>query len=96
MTQRTDPGRVEAWACLTISTIHAASGGQYAGLYAWLWLALALAFVLQPSCIRWLRRRQSRGLPVGLRLLMIRMGLRRATLGDAFGRLMQRRKGGPR
>lgn len=88
MTQQTDRGRVAFWACVVISTIHATSGGQYAGLYAWLWLVLALAFMLQPRCIRWL--------PVWLRLLLIRLALRRATLADAFDRLMQRRKEGPR
>lgn len=96
MTQQTDRWRIAVWACVTISTIHATPGGQYAGIYAWLWLVLTLAFMFQPCCICWLRRLRASEPPVWLRLLLIRLSLRRATLGDAFDRMMQRRKEGPR
>ena len=84
MSRRASRAHVGFWASMTISTVHAASGQQYAGLWAFLWLALALAFVLP----RWLRRLQASEPPVWLRLLLIRLSLRRATLGDAFDRMM--------
>lgn len=92
MSRRATLSHVGFWAFMTISTIHATSVPQYAGLWAGCWLALALAFVLP----RWIRKRQARGLPVSVRLLLIRFGLRRAMPGDAFDRLMQHRHEGPR